>query len=118
MGRKNLVYDFKPIENGDLATARLTGKTSTVAQHDEVTYHFMWEGADVGGANFGVEYKMNESGDWFPLDFGATISPDAADGVHRCIIQSVGFKFLRPFAENVSGAGTLNVHVFCTNKGA
>lgn len=120
MGRKNIVYDFKPIVGGDMSTAKLIGKVSTVAQHDKVTYHFNWSGADVNGVNFGVEYALSDhaNAQWFPLDFGATITTDTADGMHRCIITAVGFKFLRPFSENVSGGGLLDVTVFATNEGA
>lgn len=118
MGRKNIVYDFLAIKDGDLSTPRLEGAISTIAQHDKITYHFEWEGADVDGANFGIEYQMKEKGKWFQLDFGAPVNTDTVDGMHRCIIEVVGFKFTRPFTENVSGAGTVNVHVFATNEGA
>jgi len=118
MGRKNIVYDFKPIDEADMSQARIEGATSTVAQFDEVTYHFEWSGADVGGVTFGVEYKLSEKGSWYPLDFGSVIDTDTADGMHRLVIQSVGFKFLRPISENVTGGGTLTVHSFCSNKGA
>lgn len=122
MGRKNIVYDYKPIIDGDMEGALIIGEPSTVAQFDTVTYEFSWEGGDAVNGDFSVEYSRDEEEpkEWKELDFGATINSNGAEGVHRLIITEVGFKFTRPkYTQTDSDAtGTLNVSVFATNKGA
>lgn len=122
MGRKNLVYNFKPIEAGDMTLASITGKETDVAQMDSVTYEFSWSGGNTQNGDISVEYSRDtkEPKTWKALDFGATIDTNGASGAHRLIITEIGFQFVRPVYDrtNVAATGTMEVSLFATNKGA
>ena len=119
MGRKNIVYNYKPIVAGDMSDGSITGDKSTVAQYDTVTYKFKWSGGQATNGDIGVEYSDDEV-NWDDLEFGTTITLDGASGSHRLIINEVGFKFTRPkyTRTNGSATGALEVSEFATNKGA
>lgn len=122
MGRKNIVYDFKPVVDQDMSQALIIGKESTVAQFDSVTYEFSWEGGQAINGDLAIEYTRdeNEPKTWKELDFGTIVNTNGASDTHRFIITEVGFKYTRPkyTRQDAGAAGTLNVSVFATNKGA
>ena len=122
MGRKNIIYDYKPLVDGDMSTLQLLGEPTNVAQYDSVTYEFSWEGGDAINGNIGVEYSRDEfePRTWKELDFGAIVDTNGASDTHRLIITEVGFRFTRPKYDrvNAGATGTMNISVFCTNKGA
>lgn len=122
MGRKNIVYDYKPIKGADMSQASIEGEPSNVAQFDTVTYEFSWSGGQSTNGNIGIEYTRDqqEPKAWKELDFGAVIDTNGSEGTHRLIITEVGFEFTRPkySRTNAGASGTMEVSVFATNKGA
>ena len=122
MGRKNIVYDFKPVVDEDMSQVQIIGKESIVAQHDTVTYEASWAGASAINGDISIEYSRDEQEPktWHKLDFGTTMSLDGASGTHQLIITEIGFKFLRPVYDrtDAGAAGLLNWSIFATNKGA
>lgn len=119
MSRKNLIYNFQPIVTGSMASATIIGLQTEVAQFDTATYDFSWSGGNTTNGLFSLEYSRDGI-NWSSLDFGTTINGDGASGLHQLIVETIGFKFLRPKYVRTNGAatGTLTVSLFCTNKGA
>lgn len=122
MGRKNIVYDFKPIVNADMSEVEIIGKESNVAQFDTVTYDFNWSGGAATNAKISIEFTKDEHEPktWNELDFGASIEANGPSGNHRLIITEVGFRSLRPKITRLDAgaSGIINASVFATNKGA
>jgi hypothetical protein len=124
MGRKNLVYDFKPINDGDLSLASITGQHSDVSQYDTVTYEADWSGGQATNGNLEIEYcrdeKITSSSVWKTLPLDGTPALDTAADTHLIIITEIGFKWLRPkyTRTNVAASGLLTVGIFQSNKGA
>lgn len=119
MGRKNLVYNFKPLVDGDLSQATLTGTLTDVSQFDTVTYDFSWSGGQSSNGTIGIQYSRDNV-TWTALDFGTTISLGAVSGTHSLVITEIGFQYVRPYyiRTNGSATGLLNISLFATNKGA
>ena len=119
MSRKNIVYNFKPLVDGDMSLASMTGEISTVSQFDTVTYEATWTGGQATNGTIDIEYSKDGL-IWHNLDFGATIGTIGASDTHRMVIIEIGFKFTRPkyTRTNISASGVINFSVFCTNKGA
>lgn len=117
--RKNIIYNFKPIVAGNMASASLTGLQTDVSQFDSVTYEFAWTGGQVTNGNIGIQYSKDGQ-NWVDLDFTAIVTTDGASGDHRLIITEIGFQFTRPIytRTNAGATGTLNVSIFASNKGA
>jgi len=118
MSRKNLIYNFKAIDNGSMATAQIVGLQTDVSPFDTITYDIHWS----AGAFINGEVIIEHSKDgltWTTLDFGALIVITPENGSHQLIITEVGFKFLRPTytKTSVSATGNITISIFCTNKG-
>jgi len=126
MGRKNLVYNFKPIGSvevpGDMSVADIVGTKSNVAQYDAVTYEISWSGGQATNGNLIIEYTKDPEGltGWRTLPLDGTPVLNGAEGSHLILITEIGFNFLRPHYErtNVGATGSLEVNIFQTNKGA
>lgn len=122
MSRKNIVYNYKPIIDGDMSQVSIKGEESNVAQYDSVTYEFKWSGGQATNGDIGVEYSKDEKEPrtWRPLDFGTLVPTDGASDSHLLVLTLVGFKFTRPFytRTNAGATGTMNVSIFSSNKGA
>ncbi len=119
MSRKNLIYNFKPIVNGDMTQSSLTGSATDISQFDTVTYDFLWSGGQSSNGTIGVQYSRDNI-NWYNLDFGTTISLGTVSGDHNLVITEVGFQYARPYYTQTNGSATglLNVTIFCTTKGA
>lgn len=119
MGRKNIVYDFKAIEDGDMSQASLVGTQSDVSQYDTVCYEISWTGGQA--TNGKVEFEYSRDGkSWKTLPLDGTPKLDTASDFHLILINEIGFKFLRPVytRQNVLATGLLTVGIFQSNKGA
>ena len=119
MGRKNLIYNFKPLIAGDMTQAILTGAVTDISQFDIVTYDFSWSGGQVTNGNISIQYSR-DGVTWTTLDFGSLIGLNSSSGNHTLIIDEVGFQFVRPVftRTNVASSGLLDIAVFCTTRGA
>lgn len=119
MGRKNLVYDYKPINAEDMSQASITGQQSDVSQYDVVTYEVSWSGGQVTNGNIEIEYSKDGQV-WKTLPLDGTPALNTASDTHLIIITEIGFKYLRPkyTRTNALASGSLTVGIFQTNKGA
>ena len=119
MGRKNLVYDYKPIDTEDMSQASITGQPSDVSQYDVVTYEVSWSGGQATNGNIEIEYSKDGKS-WKTLPLDRTPALNTASDTHLIIITEIGFKYLRPkyTRTNALASGYLTVGIFQSNKGA
>lgn len=122
MGRKNLIYNFKPLVSGDMSSTSLTGAVTDVSQFDTITYDFQWTGGQTTNGSIGIQYSRDlyEPRVWRDINFGSTVTTDGASGGNQFIINEIGFQFTRPIytRTNGSASGALNIAITATNKGA
>lgn len=119
MGRKNILFGWEALSDGDMSLAQVTGEPTSVSGFDTITYLATWTGGNTNNGEIEIETSMDEGKTWHTLDFGAQIKVDGASDFARMVITEIGFGLIRPKFKKIDAlsSGLITIKIFGTNKG-
>jgi hypothetical protein len=129
VGRKNIIYTYKMLDEVDLDTS--TDSTATVTTTiDHLSINIVWASAASGahtgsvvvqGTNFDPDDSSFVAGNWFDLTLsGGTIAlTGTTSGEHLVVFDKIPFRAIRlVYTNSTHSAGTLSAIISAKTIGA
>lgn len=116
--RKNILKPFQIITNGDMSTASITSRVTSIQYLDNICIELFWTGSPVGtfAVQGSLDYAQDEfgnvtnTGHWVPMALNP--SPSTAAGSPILIdMNQLSFPYIRVIYTKTSGTGTLQGYV-------